>query len=121
MNSVCLLGNLTRDPELRDAGNASVCKLGLAVNQRVKDGDDWVDQPNYFDVEVWNKMGDACAKYLHKGSRVGVQGRLKWNKWEHEGQTKTKVFVVAHSVDFPPKSESSGGSTEDSGTDGLPF
>jgi len=121
VNSVCLTGNCTRDPELKEAGSTSVCELGLAVNERVKKGDDWEDYASYFDIVVWGKQGEACAKYLSKGSRVAVQGRLKQDRWEKDGEKRNKVRVIASVVQFPPKSESSGGSTEDSGTDGLPF
>ena len=79
INSVVLVGNLTRDPELRHTpSGTAVCSLRLAVNSRRKDGatGQWSDKPNYFDITVWGQQGESCAQYLAKGRPVAVQGRL---------------------------------------------
>ena len=78
INRVTITGNLTRDPELRSTGGGmSVCKLGVAVNHRRKDqSDQWVDEPNYFNVVVFGAQGQNCAQYLSKGRPVAVDGRL---------------------------------------------
>ena len=79
INSVVLVGNLTRDPELRHTPSGmAVCSLRLAVNSRRKDETgNWTDKPNYFDITVWGAQGENCAQYLAKGRPVGVQGRLE--------------------------------------------
>src|SRR5919109_2709642 len=80
INRVVLVGNLTRDPELRHTPSGTpVCSLRVAVNTRRKDETgQWVDKPNYFDVTVWGQQGENCAQYLSKGRPVGVDGRLEW-------------------------------------------
>ena len=103
INRVVLVGNLTRDPELRHTQSGmAVCSLRLAVNTRRKDETgQWVDKPNYFDVTVWGNQGERCAQYLSKGRPVGVDGRLEWREWETpEGNKRQAVDVVADTVQF---------------------
>jgi single-strand DNA-binding protein len=102
INRVIITGNLTRDPELRSLpSGTSVCKLRVAVNSRRKDGDQWVDKPNYFDVTVWGAQGENCATYLQKGRPVAVDGRLEWREWEtKEGAKRQSVDIIADSVQF---------------------
>src|SRR6476619_2793637 len=103
INRVVLVGNLTRDPELRHTpSGTAVCNLRLAVNTRRKDETgQWVDKPNYFDITVWGNQGERCAQYLAKGRPVGVDGRLEWREWETpEGNKRQAVEVVADSVQF---------------------
>ncbi len=104
INRVILVGNLTRDPELKQmpSGN-SVCSLRLAVNDRVKDANtgEWGERPNYFDVDVFGSQAENCAKYLVKGRQVAVDGRLRWREWEsQDGQKRSAVSVAADSVQF---------------------
>jgi single-strand DNA-binding protein len=104
INSVVLVGNLTRDPELRHTSSGmAVCSLRIAVNTRRKDSatGQWGEKPNYFDVTVWGQQGESCAQYLSKGRQVGVQGRLEWREWDAQDGTKRQaVEVVADSVQF---------------------
>ena len=104
INSVVLVGNLTKDPELRHTpAGMPVCSLRLAVNTRRKDSatGQWTEKPNYFDVTVWGNQGENCAQYLAKGRRVGVQGRLEWREWEaQDGSKRQAVEVVADAVQF---------------------
>jgi single-strand DNA-binding protein len=103
INRVVLVGNLTRDPELRHTQSGmAVCSLRLAVNTRRKDETgQWVDKPNYFDITVWGNQGERCAQYLSKGRPVGVDGRLEWREWETpEGNKRQAVDVVADTVQF---------------------
>ena len=103
INRVVLVGNLTRDPELRHTPSGmAVCSLRLAVNTRRKDETgQWVDKPNYFDITVWGNQGERCAQYLSKGRPVGIDGRLEWREWETpEGNTRQAVDVVADTVQF---------------------
>lgn len=105
INRVTITGNLTRDPELRALpSGTSVCELGVAVNHRRKDNstDQWVEEPNYFNVVVFGAQGDNCAQYLSKGRPVAVDGRLRWSSWEDKngGGKRSKVEIVAQTVQF---------------------
>src|SRR5215203_3462316 len=103
INSVVLVGNLTRDPELRHTPSGmAVCSLRLAVNSRRKDeSGNWADKPNYFDVTVWGAQGENCATYLSKGRPVAVEGRLDWREWEaKDGSKRQAVEIIANSVQF---------------------
>ena len=104
INRVVLVGNLTKDPELRHTpSGTAVCKLRLAVNTRQKDQatGEWGDKPNYFDVTVWGNQGESCAQYLSKGRPVGIDGRLDWREWEAQDGTKRQaVEIIAESVQF---------------------
>ncbi len=103
INRVVLVGNLTKDPELKSTSGGSLCKLRIAVNTRRKDETgQWVDKPNYFDVTVWGNQADSCAQYLSKGRPVGIDGRLEWREWEAtDGSGKRQaVEVIAESVQF---------------------
>ena len=104
INRVVLVGNLTKDPELRHTpSGTAVCKLRLAVNTRQKDNatGEWGDKPNYFDVTVWGNQGESCAQYLAKGRPVGVDGRLDWREWDAQDGTKRQaVEIIADSTQF---------------------
>ncbi|TWT88405.1 Single-stranded DNA-binding protein [Pseudobythopirellula maris] len=95
-NRVILVGNLTRDPELRyiPSGTA-VSEIGLAVNDRVKKGDQWVDETTFVDVTLWARTAEVANEYLSKGSSVLIEGRLKLDSWEKDGQKRSKLRVVA--------------------------
>jgi len=104
INRVVLVGNLTRDPELRHTpSGTAVCSLRIAVNTRRKDAatGEWGEKANYFDITVWGNQGENCAQYLSKGRPVAVDGRLEWREWEAQDGTKRQaVEVVADSVQF---------------------
>ena len=104
INRVVLVGNLTRDPELRHTPSGmAVCSLRLAVNTRRKDGatGEWTEKPNYFDITVWGAQGENCAQYLAKGRPVGVDGRLEWREWEaQDGSKRQSVDIIADAVQF---------------------
>ena len=104
INRVVLVGNLTRDPELRHTPSGmAVCSLRLAVNTRRKDqaSGQWTEKPNYFDVTVWGNQGESCAQYLSRGRPVAVDGRLEWREWEAaDGSKRQAVEIVADSVQF---------------------
>ena len=103
INRVTITGNLTADPELRHTGGGTaVCQLRVAVNGRRKDGDQWVDKPNYFNVTVWGAQGENANNYLSKGRPVAIDGRLDWREWEaKDGSGKRQsVEIVADNVQF---------------------
>jgi single-strand DNA-binding protein len=95
-NRVILLGNITRDIELRRTGQGTaVTDIGLAVNERVKRNDEWVDEVNFFDVTLWGRTAEIADEYLGKGSSVMIEGRLKHETWEQpDGQKRSKVKVI---------------------------
>jgi single-strand DNA-binding protein len=103
INRVVLVGNLTRDPELRQTpGGTSVCSLRIAVNSRRRDeSGQWTDKPNYFSVSVFGNQADSCAQYLSKGRPVAIDGRLDWREWQsQDGNKREAVEIVAESVQF---------------------
>lgn len=102
LNQVTLMGNLTRDPELRQTPSGqSVCSFSLALNRSYKDGSgDWQEVTDYIDIVAWGPLGERVSQYLHRGSRALVQGRLQSRSWEQEGVKRTKVEVLASDVTF---------------------
>lgn len=96
INSVSLIGHLTRDPESFSAG----CNLGLAVNERAKENGEWTDRASFFDITVFGKQAEACVEHLSKGSQVGVNGRLTQDRWEKDGEKRSKVKIIAFAVQF---------------------
>ena len=106
LNAVCLLGHLTRNPEVRySATGTPVAALGLAVNNRIKRSDDsWQDEPCFVDVVVFGNQAEACATYLNKGDPVLLEGRLQYRTWEdQQGNRRSKHEVIAFRVQFLPK------------------
>ena len=101
-NRVILIGNLTRDPEVRyTPQGTSVCNFGIAVNRKFKQGDEAKEEVTFINIVVFGKQADTCGQYLNKGSSVLVEGRLKENRWEtEEGQKRSRHEVVAQSVRF---------------------
>ncbi|MEC8513394.1 MAG: single-stranded DNA-binding protein [Planctomycetota bacterium] len=104
-NKVILMGNLTRDPELRyTQSNMAVCKVGLAVNRRVKDQqtDQWREEPTFVDVTIFGKRGEAFEKFHKKGASAFIDGELRFDQWEdrESGQKRSKLYVVANNWEF---------------------
>ncbi|MDR2101148.1 MAG: single-stranded DNA-binding protein [Treponema sp.] len=99
LNHVVLIGRLTRDAELKyTAGGQAVCKFSIAVNRRKKSGDQWVDEANFFDIVVWGRQGESLNQYLLKGKMVGVDGELRQDRWEQDGQNRSKVEIIANNL-----------------------
>ncbi len=116
VNQVILMGNLTRDPELRNTPSGqSVCSFSLALNRAYKDQTgEWKEATDYVDIVAWGPLGERVAQYLSKGRRCLVQGRLQSRSWEQDGQKRSKVEVLANDVTFL---DSRGGSDNNGNTD----
>lgn len=113
LNKVMLIGNLTRDPELRHTPKGSaVADLGLAVNRKIQDGNGgWKDETTFVDVTVWGSSAENAQKYLTKGRGVFIEGRLQMDVWDDKatGQKRSKLKVVADNLQFLP--DGKGGSS----------
>src|ERR1700722_17687269 len=116
LNQVFLMGNLTRDPELRQIPSGqSVTSFSLALNRSYKDASgEWQEATDYIDCVAWGPLAERVSQYLSKGRRCLVQGRLQSRSWEQDGQKRSKVEVVASDVTFLD-SRGSGASSDDGG------
>ncbi|MCA9403775.1 MAG: single-stranded DNA-binding protein [Candidatus Omnitrophica bacterium] len=116
LNSVNIMGNLTRDPEMRfTSSGRPVCNLSIANNRVFSKDGQKTQEVSYFDIEVWGVIAENCAKYLAKGSGIIVEGRLKQDRWDKDGKTQSKVRIVANNVHFMPKRQGDGGGGYDGG------
>src|SRR5580700_10854085 len=114
LNQVTLMGNLTRDPELRTTpGGQNVVSFSLALNRSYKDqSGEWQEATDYVDIVAWGPLAERIAQYLTKGRRCLVQGRLQSRNWEQEGQKRSKVEVLANDVTFLDSRGAADGETE---------
>lgn len=114
-NKVLLMGNLTRDVEIRQLpSGSSIANIGLAVNEKYKDkNDQWVERTNFIDCEAWGRKGEVIAQYLTKGSPIFIEGKLRLDTWQdkNDGSNRSKLKVVVENFDFvEPKGGGGGGS-----------
>ena len=102
VNKVFLLGNLTRDPELRyTSGGSAVCNLSIATNRKYKTDRGTKEETTFHRIVVWGKQGESCGQYLRKGRSIHVEGRLQSRSWEtDDGQKRSTIEVVAEDVQF---------------------
>lgn len=101
VNRATITGNLTRDPELKASSTGmSILRLGVAVNERVKKADQWEDYANYIDCVIFGKRADGLSPYLHKGSKVAIDGRLRWSSWEKDGSRHSKIEIIVENIDL---------------------
>lgn len=108
INRVIISGNLTRDPELRStAGGMSVLQFSVAVNERRKNNktDEWEDYPNYVDCTMFGKRAEFFSARLQKGSKVAVEGKLRWSQWEKDGQKRSRLDVIVDELETMSRSE----------------
>lgn len=117
LNRWCGTGNLTRDPEIKDITTRSekktkVANMRIAVNGRVKSGDEWVDRAHYFDLTVYGAQADAIGRYLSKGSAIAIDGHLEYQEWEKDGEKKDRVIIIGDSVQFTDGRKDSDGDRE---------
>src|SRR5574343_516620 len=95
--SVVMVGNLTRDAQLKYTPSGfPICTFGIAINTRKKQGDQYVDEASFFDVEMLGKTAESLNQYLTKGKMVGVEGELRQDRWEQDGQARSKGKVLAN-------------------------
>ena len=119
VNQVILMGNLTRDPELRQTPSGqTVCNFGIALNRAYKgQSGDWQEATDFVNCVAWGPLAERLGQYVHKGSRVLVQGSLRSSSWEQEGQKRSKLEVWANDVTFLDGRGEGGGSGGYSGGD----
>jgi single-strand DNA-binding protein len=99
INHVVLIGRLTRDAELKyTSGGQAVCKFSIAVNRRKKNGDQWEDEANFFDIVLSGRQGESLHTYLVKGKMVGIEGELRQDRWQQDGQNRSRIEVVASNL-----------------------
>ena len=109
LNTVSIVGRLTRDAELKfTASGTAVCKFSIAVNRSKKEGETYVDEASFFDVTLWGKFGESMAKYLLKGKQVGISGELRQERWEKDGQQRSRVEINAQTLQLLSPKESQG-------------
>lgn len=120
INRVTISGNLTKDPELRALPSGTpVLEMRMAVNDRRKNQQtgEWEDQANYIDVVVFGQRGESLSRFLSKGSKIAVDGRLRYREWENQqGDKRSKIEVVADDVDFMSGRGEGGGAHASSGS-----
>ena len=114
-NRVILVGNLTRTPELRTIPSGlSVTDIGLAVNDRRKSATgEWIEEVTFVDITLWGRQAEVVCEYASKGSPLLVEGRLKLDSWESEGQKRTKMKVIGERVQLLSARGGGGGSSGD--------
>ncbi len=103
INKVMISGNLTRDPELRSTTSGMpVLGMSVAVNDRRKNQNsgEWEDYPNYIDCTLFGARAEGVAKFLTKGSKVAIEGKLRWSQWERDGQKRSKIEVIVDEIEF---------------------
>lgn len=114
INRVIISGNLTRDPDLRvTAGGTSVLNLGVAVNDRRRNAQtgEWEDVPNFVDCVMFGARAQSVSRFLSKGSKVAIEGRLRWSSWQDKqtGQNRSRLEVVVDEIEFMSRNSQQGG------------
>lgn len=113
INRVNITGNLTRDPELRATQSGTqVLHLGVAVNDRRRNPQtgNWEDYPNFIDCVMFGTRAEAIQRYLSKGTKVAIEGRLRYSSWERDGQKRSKIEVVVDEIEFMSSRQGGGNS-----------
>ena len=103
INRVNISGNLTRDPELRQTqGGMAILSIGVAVNDRRKNPQtgEWEDVPNFVDCVVFGRRAESLSKFLAKGAKVAIEGKLRWSQWEKDGAKRSKIEVIVDELEL---------------------
>ncbi|WP_144743444.1 single-stranded DNA-binding protein [Enorma burkinafasonensis] len=112
INRVNISGNLTRDPELRmTSGGTQVLSFGVAVNDRRRNPQtgEWEDYPNFVDCTMFGTRAEAVSRYLSKGSKVAIEGKLRYSSWERDGQRRSKLEVIVDEIEFMSRGQQGSG------------
>lgn len=112
INRVNITGNLTRDPELRaTAGGTQVLSFGVAVNDRRRNAQtgEWEDYPNFVDCTMFGTRAEAVSRFLAKGNKVAIEGKLRYSSWERDGQRRSKLEVIVDEIEFMSSRGGQGG------------
>jgi len=118
VNHVILIGRLTRDSELKyTPSGIAVCKFAIAVNRKKKQGDEWVEEASFIDIVLWGRSGETLNQYLLKGKQVAIEGELHQNRWEQEGQSRSKIEVMASNVQLLGGNQANSGQNNGHGTE----
>ena len=102
LNKTMIIGNLTRDPEIRmTASGTKVANIGMAVNRKYKDSaGNAQEETTFLDITLWERLAELAEKYLHKGKLIYLEGRLRMDTWEKDGQKRSKIIIVGHDIQF---------------------
>ncbi|MDU4971039.1 MAG: single-stranded DNA-binding protein, partial [Atopobium minutum] len=112
INRVIISGNLTREPELKaTAGGTQVLSFGVAVNDRRRNpqSGEWEDYPNFVDCVMFGARADAVARFISKGSKVAIEGKLRYSSWERDGQRRSKLEVIVDEIEFLSRNQQNAG------------
>lgn len=121
INRVTLIGHLTRDCEMRYTdGGLAICTFSIASNYNRKQGEQWVDEVNYFDLVFFGKRGESVSRYLTKGKQVGIDGELRQDRWEQDGKTRSKVKIIVNNLQFLGSKNNTDGSSAAYGSSAPP-
>ncbi len=111
LNHVMLIGRLTKDAELKYTQNGfAISNFSIAVNRRKKSGEQWVEEVSFFEINLFGKAAESLKQYLLKGKQIAVDGELRQDRWEQDGQSRSKVIIVANNVQLLGGNTSSQGS-----------
>ena len=124
INQLTISGNLTTDPELRQLSSGhALCKIRIAHNERRKlQSGDWIDNPHYFDVTIWNGLGEWVAGHIAKGDKIVIAGRLRWREYQTaDGDKRQAIDITADSIVPIPRDSSPSAATTNANEDDIPF
>ena len=124
INKVMITGNLTRDPELRQTqGGTQVLAMGVAINDRRRNPQtgEWEDYPNFVDCTMFGNRAEAVSRFLSKGSKVAIDGKLRYSTWERDGQKRSKLEVIVDEIEFMSRQNQAGGGYQQAGGQSQDF
>ncbi len=99
INHVVLVGRLTRDAQLKYTNSGvAISTFAIAINRRIKQGERWTDEAHFFDITLFGKQAEAINQYLRKGNQVAIEGELRQDRWEQDGQKRSKIVIVANNI-----------------------
>ena len=124
INRVAVSGHLTRDPELRaTVGGTQVLSFGIAVNDRRKNpkSGEWEDYPNFVDCTMFGTRAEKIQRYLSKGCKVAIEGKLRYSSWERDGQRRSKLEIIVEEIEFLSRQQAAEPEPEDAYDEDIPF